>query len=178
MGTVASNRRPSRVRGGSRVEGRCVKGLRQSNSAHHRCSWPANLPLTADCCSSAFTHKPLPVGDYRGCERHRFGRTVDTLQAGMLEALPPRPEDPHHLPDSRRRASRPDDAITLPNFDLYACAHDGPFRDTAIACRSGRPRDPMHPSQSRQSLKANSRCCQALLSSRVQSCGHVPVHRQ
>jgi hypothetical protein len=76
----------------------------------------------------------------------------------MLEAFPPRPEDPHHLPYSRRRATRPDDAITLPNFDLYACAHDGPFRDTATAYGSGRFRDPMHPSHS---LKANSRCCDA-----------------
>src|SRR5580658_3097150 len=108
------------------------------------CGWMSGGATTADCCGSAFTQKPLLVGDYRGCERHRFGRTVDTLQAGVLEAFPPRPEDPHHLPNSRRRATRPDDAITLSNFDLYACAHDGPFRDTATACRSGRFRDPMH----------------------------------
>ena len=82
---------------------------------------------------SAFTHEPLLVCDYRGRERHRFGRTVDTLKAGMLEATLPRPVDPDHLPNGRRSATCPDDAITLPNFDLSACTHDVPFRNCATA---------------------------------------------
>src|ERR1700732_2666716 len=69
---------------------------------------------------SAFTHEPLLVRDYRGCKRHRSGRTVDTLRAGTLEAALPRPVDPDHLPNHRRRATRPNDAIALPSFDLSA----------------------------------------------------------
>src|SRR6266849_9825153 len=78
---------------------------------------------------SAFTHEPLLVRDYRGCERHRSGRTVDTLKAGMIEAALQRPVDPDHLPNARRPATRPDDAIALPSFDLAACNHDVPCRE-------------------------------------------------
>jgi DNA-binding transcriptional LysR family regulator len=51
----------------------------------------------------------------------------------MLEAALPRPVDPDHLPNARRRATRPNDAIALPSFDLSACTHDDPFRTCASA---------------------------------------------
>jgi hypothetical protein len=82
------------------------------------------VPSSGTVGHSAFTHEPPLVRDYRGCERHRFGRTIDTLKAGMLEAARPRPVDPDHLPNGRRPATRPDDAIALPSFDLPACTHD------------------------------------------------------
>src|ERR1700730_15639943 len=85
------------------------------------------IPARGAFGCSAFTHEPLLVRDYRGCQRHRFGRTVDTLKAGMLEAARPRPVDPDHLPNRRRSATRPDDAIALPSFDLPACTHDDPL---------------------------------------------------
>ena len=47
------------------------------------------IPSRGSAGHSVFTHEPLLVRDYRGCERHRSGRTVDTLEAGMLEAALP-----------------------------------------------------------------------------------------
>jgi hypothetical protein len=92
---------------------------------------PSSAPLLLLAVQPSRT--PLLVCDYRGRERHRFGRTVDTRKAGMLEATLPRPVDPDHLPNGRRSATCPDDAITLPNFDLSACTHDVPFRNCATA---------------------------------------------
>jgi hypothetical protein len=84
---------------------------------------------------SAFRHEPLRVRDHRGCERHRSGRTVDTLKAGMLEAARPRAVDPDHFPNRRRRVTHPDASIALPSFDLSACTHDDPF----CTCTSAPP---------------------------------------
>ncbi len=47
----------------------------------------------------------------------------------MLEAAPPRHVDLDHFPNGQRRAAtRADDAISLPNLDLFDCNHDVPFR--------------------------------------------------
>jgi hypothetical protein len=39
------------------------------------------IPSRGSAGPSVFTHEPLLVRNYRGCERHRSGRTVDTLEA-------------------------------------------------------------------------------------------------
>ena len=49
----------------------------------------------------------------------------------MLIAAWPRQVNPDHLPNGRRHTSRPHDAITLSNFDMFAGSHRVSFRDYA-----------------------------------------------